>query len=428
MGSIRRPINPVPNMGGGKGGGMNPNAPLRQQQMGLVPSYTPMQTMGGKGGGKGAPAPSASFNQPFPSQTGYQYLNPYIANLANRGTPPYIEYLVNNAEQESLPNPFNQGPSYGGAPAYQQPTQRPVTSPQPVTFGQPGGPAPATVGMPDGYPTRAEIERLTGLAIRPGNRQGEIDSYNRFMQNQGETTPPQGVRVPRPVAGGGPRPQPTQTSEMFGTTMARTPAEQALLTRRQAELNAMQAQQSNLAAQQEEYDKMFGGLTEEQQDFFGDQLQRPEQIPQQDQAYASFLRNQLGPSNIFSQNFLSSIFRDRVPPRNDFLGNQGLDQYGYDAQGNYLGRPPQPAFGYTKNGVQVNQIGYDQQGNYLGSPDDYYGPQQMVMRPQYDPKYDTTREDYKSPEELRLEAQKNRPQQMEELRKQMEQFQQRFNR
>ena len=417
------------NMAGGKGGGMNANAPLRQQQMGLVPSYTPMQTMGGKGGGKGAPAPSASFTQPFPSQnfmmagqTGYQYLNPYIANLANR---------------------VNQGPSYGGAPAYQQPTGQPSPY-ESLAYGaqfqdkrltdaasiagrpvnsfaeadaimagrfEPTSGAGGTRLSRDGYPTRAEIERLTGLAIRPGNRQGEIDSYNRFMQNQG-----------------GSLPQPTQTSEMFGTTMARTPAEQALLTRRQAELNAMQAQQNELAAQQEEYDKMFGGLTEEQQAFFGDQLQRPEQIPQQGQTYASFLRNQLGPSNIFSQNFLSNIFRDRVPLRNDFLGNQGLDQYGYDAQGNYLGRPPQPAFGYTKNGVQVNQIGYDQQGNYLGTPDDYYGPQQMVVRPQYDPRYDTTREDYKSPEELRLEAQKNRPQQMEELRKQMEQFQQRFNR
>ena len=415
MGSIRRPISPVPNMGGGKGGGMNANAPLRQQQMGLVPSYTPMQTMGGKGGGKGAPAPSASFNQPLPSQNfmmaGQTRFPQYLR--------PYFEYLVNNAETGEFGtgklgerNPLNQGPSYGGAPAYQQPTQQPVTSPQPFDvsqFGQPGGP---------GY--RPTINNLAP-----------------------PMAPPVGVRVPRPVAGGGPRPQPTQTSEMFGTTMARTPAEQALLTRRQAELNAMQAQQNELAAQQEEYDKMFGGLTEEQQAFFGDQLQRPEQIPQQDQTYASFLRNQLGPSNIFSQNFLSNIFRDRVPLRNDllgnqgqnrvplrndFLGNQGLDQYGYDAQGNYLGRPPQPAFGYTKNGVQVNQIGYDQQGNYLGTPDDYYGPQQMVMRPQYDPRYDTTREDYKSPEELRLEAQKNRPQQMEELRKQMEQFQQRFNR
>jgi len=307
-------------MGGGKGGGFNANPGLRQMQMGLVPSYTPMQTMGGKGGGKGAPAPSASFNQPFPSQnfmmagqTGLpQYLNPYILNLANR---------------------VNQGPSYGGAPAYQQPTQQPVTSPQPFDvsqFGQPGGPgyrptgneggpgyrptiqlqdktltdAASIAGRPvnsfaeastilaggfpptsgaggmrlsrDGYPTRAEIERLTGMAIRPGDRQGEIDKYNRFMQNQG-----------------GPLPQPTQTSEMFGTTMARTPAEQALLTRRQAELDAMQAQQNELAAQQEEYDKMFGGLTEEQQAFFGDQLQRPEQPPQSGITFDDFMRRQL---------------------------------------------------------------------------------------------------------------------------------------
>lgn len=147
---------------------------------------------------------------------------------------------------------------------------------------------------PDGYPTRAEIEKITGMAIRPGDRQGEINRYNRFMQNQGQTT---------------------QTSNMFGTTKARTPAEQALLTQRQAEIDARVAQQNELAAQQEEYDKMFGGLTEEQQAFFGNQLQSPQ--AQQDQAYADFLRNQLG-SNRFNQNFLSNILRNRVPPRTPY--------------------------------------------------------------------------------------------------------------
>tara|TARA_Y100001937_G_scaffold64277_1_gene87970 strand:+ start:642 stop:1781 length:1140 start_codon:yes stop_codon:yes gene_type:complete len=368
------------NMARGKGGGMNATPGLRQQQMGLVPSYTPMQTMGGKGGGKGAPTqnllPGGGQipNQGFMMTGQNSYMSP-LSSLQ----PTYDSRSGQFTGLAELQPP----PSYGGAPAY----TTAVTAPK-----------------------QAVPDFASQLTPRP------------------ETTPPQGVRVPRPVAGGGPRPQPKIVSNMFGTTKARTPAEQALLTQRQAEIDARVAQQNELATQQEEYDKMFGGLTEEQQAFFGDQLQRPEQIPQQDQAYASFLRNQLGPSNIFSQNFLSNILRNRVPPRNDFLGNQGLDQYGYDAQGNYLGRPPQPAFGYTKNGVQVNQIGYDQQGNYLGRPDDYYGPEQMVMRPRYDPRYDTTREDYKSPEELRLEAQKNRPQQMEELRKQMEQFQQRFNR
>ena len=278
------------NMASGKGGGMNANPGLRQQQMGLVPSYTPMQTMGGKGGGKGAPT-----QNPLPG--GGQIPNQDFMMAGQTRFPqylrPYFENLVNNAETGEFGtgklgerNPVNQGPSYGGAPAYQQPTQQPVTSPQPLDvsqFGQPGGiayrpmqqpfmPRPATGGMPDGYPTRAEIERLTGMAIRPGDRQGEINRYNRFMQNQGQTT---------------------QTSEMFGTTAARTPAEQALLTRRQAELNAMQAQQNELAAQQEEYDKMFGGLTEEQQAFFGDQLQRPEQPPQSGITFDDFMRRQL---------------------------------------------------------------------------------------------------------------------------------------
>jgi len=221
---------------------------------------------------------------------------------------------------------MNQGPSYGGAPAYETLTgfsEQQNAAPPPSNFGQPGGPAyrptgtegnifggaaeylrpyianltrqpsqqplqqpfmprPATVGMPDGYPTRAEIERLTGMAIRPGDRQGEIDRYNRFMQNQGQTTPPKIV------------------SEMFGTTAARTPAEQALLIQRQAEIDARVAQQNELAAQQEEYDKMFGGLTEEQQAFFGDQLQRPEQppqsgirYPQSGITYDDFMRQQL---------------------------------------------------------------------------------------------------------------------------------------
>ena len=308
MGSYRRPISPVPNTTGGKGGGMNANAPLRQQQMGLVPSYTPMQTMGGKGGGKGAPAPSASFNQPFLSQ----------------------DFTMAGAYQ---PNIMNQGPFYGGAPAYQQPTQQPVTSPQPFDvsqFGQPGGPGyrptgtegdmvqpqpqpavpeylrpyminlgdrrprpPQGVAVPrpvaggmrlsrDGYPTRAEIEKLTGMAIRPGDRQGEIDRYNRFMQNQGQTTPPKIV------------------SDMFGTTKARTPAEQALLIQRQAEIDARVAQQNELATQQEEYDKMFGGLTEEQQAFFGDQLQRPEQQPQSGITFDDFMRRQLY-NNLFQR-------------------------------------------------------------------------------------------------------------------------------
>ena len=321
------------NMASGKGGGMNANPGLRQQQMGLVPSYTPMQTMGGKGGGKGAPT-----QNPLPG--GGQIPNQDFMMAGQTRFPqylrPYFENLVNNAETGEFGtgklgerNPVNQGPSYGGAPAYQQPTQQPITSPQPFDvsqFGQPGGPgyrptgneggpgyrpmiqlqdktltdAASIAGRPvnsfaeasailagrfpstsgaggmrlsrDGYPTRAEIERLTGMAIRPGDRQGEINRYNRFMQNQGQTT---------------------QTSEMFGTTAARTPAEQALLTRRQAELNAMQAQQNELAAQQEEYDKMFGGLTEEQQAFFGDQLQRPEQPPQSGITFDDFMRRQL---------------------------------------------------------------------------------------------------------------------------------------
>tara|TARA_Y100001958_G_C21007476_1_gene388855 strand:- start:120 stop:539 length:420 start_codon:yes stop_codon:yes gene_type:complete len=117
------------------------------------------------------------------------------------------------------------------------------------------------------------------------------------------------------VAGGAPRPQPEFTSEMSGVTRARTPAEMAMLNKRQQELDAFAAQQADLEARQSEYDKMFGGLTEEQQAFFGDQLQGPQ--AQQDQAYADFLRNQLG-SNRFNQNFLSNILRNRVPPRTPY--------------------------------------------------------------------------------------------------------------
>ena len=84
---------------------------------------------------------------------------------------------------------------------------------------------------------------------------------------------------------------PAQTSEMFGTTLTRTPMEQEMLARRQAELDALQAQQSNLAAQQQEYDQMFGGLTEEQQAYFGNQLQRPSQIPQRPRPSSMYLQN-----------------------------------------------------------------------------------------------------------------------------------------
>ena len=97
---------------------------------------------------------------------------------------------------------------------------------------------------------------------------------------------------------GGPGYRPTidnsasaQTSEMFGTTLTRTPMEQEMLARRQAELDALQAQQGNLAAQQQEYDQMFGGLTEEQQAYFGNQLQRPSQIPQQPRQTPMYLQN-----------------------------------------------------------------------------------------------------------------------------------------
>ena len=177
----------------------------------------------------------------------------------------------------------------------------------PDNFGQPGGP---------GYrPTGTEGDVAPTAQPQP---QPAIPEFLRpYITNIAERRPrpPQGVRVPRPVAGGAPRPQPEFTSEMSGVTRARTPAEMAMLNKRQQELDAFAAQQADLEARQSEYDKMFGGLTEEQQAFFGDQLQGPQ--AQQDQAYADFLRNQLG-SNRFNQNFLSNILRNRVPPRTPY--------------------------------------------------------------------------------------------------------------
>ena len=258
----------IANMAGGKGGGMNANSPLRQQQMGLVPSYTPMQTMGGKGGGKGAPQPSAGLQtqgdlgmqSPFALAGSYQ--SPYSSMFANQ----LMANLMSPPPQQNPGITPRPSPSYGGMPKYETLTgfseQQNALSP-PSTFGQPGDFAYRPTGTEGDRITPRPTKDVIGFG-QPGG-----PGYRPTIDNSASA----------------------QTSEMFGTTMTRTPAEQALLTRRQAELDALQAQQSNLAAQQQEYDQMYGGLTEEQQAYFGDQLQRPSQIPQQPRQTPMYLQN-----------------------------------------------------------------------------------------------------------------------------------------
>ena len=182
----------------------------------------------------------------------------------------------------------------------------------PDNFGQPGGPAYRPTG------TEGNRVQPEDYAMNPAVRQPAVPEYLRpYITDIADRRPrpPQGVAVPRPVAGGAPRPrpQPEFTSEMFGTTMARTPTEMAMLNKRQQELDAAAAQQADFDARQKEYDEMFGGLTEEQQAFFGDQLQSPQ--AQLDRQYNNFLQNQLRPNRLNQLNFLSSILRDRLPSR-----------------------------------------------------------------------------------------------------------------
>ena len=182
----------------------------------------------------------------------------------------------------------------------------------PDNFGQPGGPAYRPTG------TEGNRVQPEDYAMNPAVRQPAVPEYLRpYITDIADRRPrpPQGVAVPRPVAGGAPRPrpQPEFTSEMFGTTMARTPTEMAMLNKRQQELDAAAAQQADFDARQKEYDEMFGGLTEEQQAFFGDQLQSPQ--AQLDRQYNNFLQNQLRPNRLNQLNFISSILRDRLPSR-----------------------------------------------------------------------------------------------------------------
>lgn len=188
-----------------------------------------------------------------------------------------------------------------------------TTTGLPDNFGQPGGIAYRPTGTEGNRVQPEDAVRQPAIPeyLRPyieGATQEYLGSRPMFQPR-----PPQGVAVPRPVAGGAPRPQSEFTSEMFGTTMARTPTEMAMLNKRQQELDAAAAQQADLEARQSEYDEMFGGLTEEQQAFFGNQLQSPQ--AQQDQAYNNFLQNQLRPNRFNQLNFLSNILRNRVPSR-----------------------------------------------------------------------------------------------------------------
>lgn len=187
-----------------------------------------------------------------------------------------------------------------------------TTTGLPDNFGQPGGPAYRPTGT-EGDMVQPQPQPAVPEYLRPyieGATQEYLGSRPMFQPR-----PPQGVAVPRPVAGGAPRPrpQPEFTSEMFGTTMARTPTEMAMLNKRQQELDAAAAQQADFDARQKEYDEMFGGLTEEQQAFFGNQLQSPQ--AQQDQAYADFLRNQTRRPLNNQLGFLANALRNRLPSR-----------------------------------------------------------------------------------------------------------------
>ena len=142
------------------GKGANQNMGLggvQQAQMNLVPPYQP-PSMGGKGGMQQQPPNMSNFQQP------------------------------NFDAVNALSNMF------GGA---QQPTQQPVTSPQPVTFGQPGSP---------GY--RPTIDNTA----QPVRRPAVPDFLRPYVNQLAERGEPD--RMPRPAPGGffrpTPRPDPFQ--------------------------------------------------------------------------------------------------------------------------------------------------------------------------------------------------------------------------
>ena len=241
-----------------------------QQQMNLVPSYggsgtiLPMQTMGGKGGGMQAPSMPATPPQPFQPQDfmlSSSYRNPFDSMLAsqlmsNLNLPPRQQnpgIAPPSARVEVPPMP---SPSYGGEVSVRKRTTPDLPSP---SYG--GAPAYTTAVT---TPKQAVPDYVTPRPTGGSN----LDRY----RGMGSASP-------------------AQTSEMFGTTLTRTPMEQEMLARRQAELDALQAQQRNLVAQQQEYDQMFGGLTEEQQAYFGNQLQRPSEIPQRPRPSPMYLQN-----------------------------------------------------------------------------------------------------------------------------------------
>lgn len=265
----------------GGGSGLMRPTPTGSGKGGMAPA-------GGGGGFMGGSFGSPPQFQPTGKGGGIQTQGDLGSNMT---PPPPTGLFPPPTATTALPSNFGQN------------TPSTATTALPSNFGQPGGPAYR--------PTGTEGDRV----------QPAIPEYLRpYITSLSDRAPrpPQGVAVPRPVAGGAPRPrpQPEFTSEMFGTTMARTPTEMAMLNKRQQELDAAAAQQADFDARQKEYDEMFGGLTEEQQAFFGNQLQSPQD--RQDQAYADFLRNQnqIRRPNRFNQlNFISSILRDRLPSR-----------------------------------------------------------------------------------------------------------------
>lgn len=146
------------------GKGANQNIGLggvQQAQMNLVPPYQP-PSMGGKGGMQQQPPNMSNFQQPdFSAITGLLQ----------------------------------------GIPA-QQPTQQPVTSPQPVNVGQPGGPGYGP-GSPGYRPTIDNTGQFAGTApdgsFNPPTRLNPQPAVPSYIQNQlSQLTD----RMPRPSPGG----------------------------------------------------------------------------------------------------------------------------------------------------------------------------------------------------------------------------------
>ena len=165
--------------------------------------------MGGKGGGKGAP-PAMSpqpFGQQFgssmmgmPAFGGYQTYNqgfqsPFQASSYGGFGPPQMGYgglfgqmpafnsitPATNISKQMYTSPYN---SIAGRHEFSKGRvnfERPAQSVSPAEMEKIiNMQSNANAKMGDGYPTRAEIEKITGMPIRPGNRQGEIDALMNF--------------------------------------------------------------------------------------------------------------------------------------------------------------------------------------------------------------------------------------------------------